>query len=111
MLLSNYSSDIYCNKTYHDDHHYLDRTLSIHEGFEKIFAVFIKEFQIDEDYRMYICQEGMSFYYDKDEEAKRNEGESLRDYRLRTYRIYKVGTKRKPFRDEMKTVFEVDYTI
>ena len=111
MLFSNYSSDIYCKKTYDDDHHYIDRNLSIHEGFERIFDIFIKEYEIDEDYRMYICQEGMSFYYDRNKEIEREKDESLRDYRLRTYRIYKVGTKRRPFRDEMKTVFIDDYTI
>ena len=53
----------------------------------------------------------MSFYYDRNKDKEREKDESLRDYRLRTYRIYKVGTKRRPFRDEMKTVFENDYTI
>ena len=41
---------------------------------------------------MYINQQGVSFYYEREEGAQQKDGETMRDYRLRTYKIFKVGT-------------------
>lgn len=50
---------------------------------------------------MYICQEGISFYFEADKSLTKNEGESDREFRIRAYRIYRVGTKNNKHRREM----------
>ena len=95
LLESNYSPDNYDRATFDDDHHYVKKDLSICEGFDRIYEVFVKVYKIDQEYRMYLYQEGVSFYYEREKDAVRNTDETMKEYRKRTYRIYKVGTKQR----------------
>lgn len=46
MMISNYSPDRFCKETFDEDHVFLDRKLSIYDGFNKVFDMFVKEYEI-----------------------------------------------------------------
>jgi hypothetical protein len=65
---------------------------------------------ISQDYKVYIQQKYVGYFYEADPSIAKKEDESDEAYRIRAYRIYKKGSDRKHCHMKIDTIFTTDYT-
>lgn len=91
---------VMCNYVAYSDFgegHITNKGAGVYKGFDRIYALWTKLFDgLTDDFKFYFYQCGTGYYYETDYSLPIKEGESLKDWRLRTYRITQRGSHTGP---------------